>query len=97
MCSSDLGGIERDEEFWWIAGRELEVIRDRRAAALSLRKASMISTQEYQLAVRTALREAVAMPREELIIQTARLFKRTASLRRSFFCANRKTLYSNKK
>ncbi len=34
----------------------------------------MISPQEYQLALKTALKEAVAMPREELIIQAARLF-----------------------
>lgn len=68
------GGIERHEEFWLVAGREVTAIRDRRTAALQLRKASMISPHEYQLALKTALKEAVAMPREELIIQAARLF-----------------------
>lgn len=34
----------------------------------------MISPHEYQLALKTALKEAVAMPREELITQAARLF-----------------------
>ncbi len=68
------GGIERHQEFWWIAGREVTAIRDRRKAALSLRKASIIPPQEYQLALKTALREAVAMSREELIIQATKLF-----------------------
>lgn len=34
----------------------------------------MRSPQKYQLALKTALKEAVAMPREELIIKAARLF-----------------------
>lgn len=34
----------------------------------------MISPQEYQLALKTALKEAVAISREELIVQAARLF-----------------------
>ncbi|MBM3586679.1 MAG: DUF3320 domain-containing protein [Alphaproteobacteria bacterium] len=74
LAQSRSGGIERYEEFWQVAGREVTAIRDRRTSALPLRKASMISPQEYQLALKTALKEAVAMPREELIIQAARLF-----------------------
>ncbi len=74
LAQARSGGIERHEEFWQVAGRQVTAIRDRRTVALQIRKASMISPQEYQLALKTALKEAVAMPREELIIQAARLF-----------------------
>lgn len=61
-------------EFWTIKGRDTLVIRDRRNAPLPLRKASIIAPQEYQLAIATALKEAVSISREELLVQTARLF-----------------------
>jgi very-short-patch-repair endonuclease len=68
------GSLARDGEFWSIAGREVLTIRSRRGAAMPLRKASMISPAEYRIAILTALDEAAALSRDDLTIQTARLF-----------------------
>ncbi|MGO8833768.1 MAG: hypothetical protein ACLQE9_13270, partial [Roseiarcus sp.] len=53
---------------------ETQKIRDRRVAALPLRKATMISPVEYQLAIVTALNESVSLTLSDLLVQTARLF-----------------------
>jgi very-short-patch-repair endonuclease len=66
--------LARDGDFWFVPTRPVLVIRNRRKAALSLRKAVMIAPAEYRLAISTALNEAVALSHDELIIQTARLF-----------------------
>lgn len=68
------GGIERHKEFWQVAGREVTAIRDRRTVALPLRKASMISPLEYRLALKTSLKAAVGMSRDELVVQASRQF-----------------------
>jgi len=43
-------------------------------AALPLRKAIMIAPAEYQLALSTSIKEAVAISRDDLVTQAARLF-----------------------
>jgi hypothetical protein len=43
-------------------------------AALPLRKPVMIAPAEYQLAISTAVKEAVALSRADLVVQAARLF-----------------------
>ena len=68
------GGVACEDEFWSVAGRETQKIRDRRVAALPLRKATMISPVEYQLAIVTALNESVSLTLSDLLVQTARLF-----------------------
>ena len=54
------GALARDGEFWSVSGRSVSFIRNRRTAALPLRKAAMIAPAEYQLAISTAVKEAVA-------------------------------------
>jgi very-short-patch-repair endonuclease len=66
--------VARDGEFWSVPGRELEAVRNRRNAALSLRRASMISPAEYQLALMTIVADVVAISRDDLLVETARLF-----------------------
>jgi very-short-patch-repair endonuclease len=66
--------LDRNGEFWIVKGRKTLIIRDRRHAPLPLRKATVIAPAEYQLAIITVLKEAVSISREELLIQTARLF-----------------------
>jgi very-short-patch-repair endonuclease len=68
------GAIAQEREFWSVPGRAVGFIRNRRRAALPLRKAAMIAPAEYQLAISVALNEAVALSRDDLIVQTARLF-----------------------
>src|SRR3974390_135465 len=71
---AETGRIDQDGEFWWLTGRKLQAVRDRRNAGLSLRRAEMISPSEYQLAITKIIADAVAISREDLIIETARLF-----------------------
>lgn len=66
--------VKREQEFWTIPGRQLAKIRTRRSVALSLRRASMISPAEYQLAIVTIIRETVAISPDELGVETARRF-----------------------
>ena len=66
--------IRREGDFWTIPGRELTEIRTRRAVALPLRRASLISPAEYQLAIVTIIQEAVAIPHDDLGVETARRF-----------------------
>src|SRR5262249_4606907 len=68
------GVLARDGEFWIVPDRILSFIRSRRMVALPLRKAVMIAPVEYQLAISTAIKEAVALSRDDLVIQVARLF-----------------------
>jgi very-short-patch-repair endonuclease len=71
---SRTGCIVREEEFWSPAGRGPQAVRSRRNTALPLRRAAMIAPAEYQLAISTIISDAVSISREDLIIQTARLF-----------------------
>ena len=66
--------VQRDGEFWTIPGRELSKIRARRSVALPLRRATMISPAEYQLAIVTIIQEAVAISLDDLGVETARRF-----------------------
>jgi hypothetical protein len=66
------GVIARDGEFWSVPDRSVSFIRNRRMSALPLRRAVMIAPAEYQLAISTAVKEAVALSRDDLAIQTAR-------------------------
>jgi hypothetical protein len=68
------GAVLRDGEFWSVPGRSVSFIRNRRMAALPLRKAVMIAPVEYQLAISAAVKEAVALSRDDLVNQAARLF-----------------------
>jgi hypothetical protein len=68
------GHIDEDDEFWSPVGRELQAVRDRRNSDLPLRRAAMISPAEYQLAITRIISDAVAISREDLIIETARVF-----------------------
>jgi very-short-patch-repair endonuclease len=74
MAQSRTGTIRREQEFWTIAGREIQEIRMRRTAALPLRRASMIAPGEYHLAILRILEEAVTISREDLGVETARQF-----------------------
>jgi very-short-patch-repair endonuclease len=66
--------VVRDGEFWSAAGHEIQFVRNRRKAALPLRRAAMIAPAEYRLALSTIISDAVAISRDDLIIETARLF-----------------------
>jgi very-short-patch-repair endonuclease len=66
--------LEQDGEFWSFAGRDLEMVRDRRNAGASLRRALMIAPNEYQLAIKTVISETVEISRQDLVVETARLF-----------------------
>jgi hypothetical protein len=68
------GAVAHEDEFWSVPGRAVGFIRNRRRAALLLRRAAMIAPAEYQFAISAALKEAVAVSLDDLIIQTARLF-----------------------
>jgi very-short-patch-repair endonuclease len=67
-------GVTRNGEFWSVAGRELAAVRNRRNAPLALKRAAMIAPSEYQLAIVTIISETVAISREDLVVETARLF-----------------------
>jgi very-short-patch-repair endonuclease len=66
--------LVRDGEFWSIRRQELSAVRNRRNAALPLRRAAMIAPTEYQLAISTIVSDAVAISRDDLVVETARLF-----------------------
>ena len=66
--------LKQDGEFWSVPDRSVSFIRNRRMATLPLRKAIMIAPAEYQLAISTAIKEAVAISRDDLVTQAARLF-----------------------
>jgi very-short-patch-repair endonuclease len=68
------GKIEQHDDFWSPIGRVPQAVRDRRNANLALRRPAMISPAEYQLAIARIISDAVAISREDLIVQTARIF-----------------------
>ncbi len=59
-------------DFLDLPDRKLERPRDRRMAAPSIRRADRIAPKEYKKAIELALIDAVALCREELMIETAR-------------------------
>jgi very-short-patch-repair endonuclease len=71
---SKTAGVVRDGEFWSGLGRELQAVHNRRNSAISLRRAAMISPTEYRLALSTIISDAVEISREDLVVETARLF-----------------------
>jgi very-short-patch-repair endonuclease len=66
--------IVRDGDFWSAVDRNLTAVRNRRNAALSLRRATMIAPAEYQLALSTIVADVVEISSNDLVIETARLF-----------------------
>jgi len=68
------GSVIQQGQFWSATGRSLSLVRRRRNAAFSLRRASMIAPTEYQLVISTVIIEAISITRDELLIETARLF-----------------------
>jgi very-short-patch-repair endonuclease len=71
---SRTASVVRDGEFWSAGGQNLHAVRNRRNAALPLRRATMIAPAEYQLALSTIIADVVAISREELVVEAARLF-----------------------
>ena len=74
MLNSRSNLVRREQEFWTIPGRQLTEIRTRRSVAIPLRRASMISPTEYQLAIVTIIQETVAISPDDLGVETARRF-----------------------
>jgi hypothetical protein len=68
------GTISRDGEFWSSNDDKLKYPRLRRDALPSLRRADRIAPEEYRLAIRTVLKEAVAATKSEVAIAVARAF-----------------------
>ncbi len=60
------GAIVREDEFWLPANVVRQERRNRRDAALSLRRPDRIAAQEYRLAVNPVLRGSVAASKSEL-------------------------------
>lgn len=76
-----LGEIVFEDGFWSTLERRHPLPRDRREAALPLRRADRIAPLEYRLAVLQVVKAAVGIAREDLIPETARLlgFDRTGN------------------
>jgi very-short-patch-repair endonuclease len=76
-----LGEVVSEEGFWSTRERLQPLPRDRRNAALPLRRADRIAPYEYRLAVLQVVEAAVGIAREDLIPETARLlgFDRTGN------------------
>jgi very-short-patch-repair endonuclease len=55
------GAVAHEDEFWSVPDRAVGFIRNRRRAALPLRRAAMIAPAEYQFAISAALKETVAV------------------------------------
>jgi very-short-patch-repair endonuclease len=68
------GRVSRDGEFWSPVGQSISAVRNRRHAALPLRRATMISPAEYQLALLTIIAGAVTISGEDLVVEAARVF-----------------------
>ena len=75
------GAIVREDEFWLPANVVRQERRNRRDAALSLRRPDRIAAQEYRLAVNPVLRGSVAASKSELTASVARVlgFDRTGN------------------
>jgi very-short-patch-repair endonuclease len=74
LAEARRGRLKSDGDFWTIPGREIQIIRCRRSAALQLRRACMIAPAEYHLAMLRIIEEAVAISTDELGVETARRF-----------------------
>ena len=68
------GDLSQDGNFWIISGRDVQKIRDRRDASIQVRKSANIAPSEFRLAIVTALSETVSISRDDLVVQSARLF-----------------------
>ena len=70
-----------EEGFWSAPERTHPLPRNRRNAALSLRRCDRIAPHEYRLAVLQVVKAAVGIDRKDLIVETARLlgFDRTGT------------------
>jgi very-short-patch-repair endonuclease len=68
------GSVTRQNNFWSIVGQSISAVRNRRNAALPLRRATMIAPDEYQLAMTTVVADAVTISGDDLVVETARLF-----------------------
>lgn len=70
-----------EEGFWSAPERTHPLPRNRRNAALSLRRADRIAPHEYRLAIIQVVEAAVGIDRKNLIVETARLlgFDRTGA------------------
>ena len=66
--------VSRDGDFWSAWAQSISTVRNRRNAAFSLRRATMISPEEYHLALTVIIADAVAITRDDLVVETARLF-----------------------
>jgi len=79
--AEQLGEIVFEEGFWSTRERRHPLPRDRRNAALPLRRADRIAPYEYRLAVLQVVEAAVGIAREDLLPETARLlgFDRTGN------------------
>jgi very-short-patch-repair endonuclease len=73
------GEIVSEEGFWFGRERTQALPRQRRDAALPLRRADRIAPHEYRLAILQVVAAAVGINRRDLIVETARLigFDRT--------------------
>jgi hypothetical protein len=79
------GAIVREDEFWLPANVVRQKPRNRRDAALSLRRPDRIAALEYRLAVNAVLSGSVAASKSELAASVARVlgFDRTGNGPRS--------------
>ncbi|MBV1697678.1 MAG: DUF3320 domain-containing protein, partial [Hyphomicrobiales bacterium] len=68
------GSVTRESHFWSITGQKISAVRNRRNAALPLRRATMIAPEEYQLALTTIIADTVVISKNDLVVETARLF-----------------------
>ena len=66
--------VTREKDFWSVIGQSISAVRNRRNAAFPLRRATMIAPEEYQLALTTIIAEAVTISKDDLVVETARLF-----------------------
>jgi Protein of unknown function (DUF3320) len=75
------GAIVREDEFWLPANVVRQKPRNRRDAALSLRRPDRIAAQEYRLAINAVLHGSVAASKSELTASVARVlgFDRTGN------------------
>ena len=73
--------VVREDEFWLSANVVRQKPRNRRYAALSLRRPDRIAAQEYRLAINAVLRGSVAASKSELTASVARVlgFDRTGN------------------
>lgn len=66
--------VVSDGAFWSVASQPPQPIRNRRSAALPLRRATMIAPAEYRMALSTIIAETVTISSDDLLVETARRF-----------------------